>query len=103
MDYTSGTVTEIIDKETGERKSVNVRKPIFSIYNIIISYGTRDAYPLYIREDDGNYKEYSIEENMPHIKFKLTEALASIGMDVTVEQIDDILETQYGGTGILEM
>ena len=103
MDYTTGTVVEIIDKETGERKSVNVRKPIFSIYNIIISYGTRDAYPLYIRDDDGNYKEYSIEENMPHIKFKLTEALASIGMDVTVEQIDDILETQYGGTGILEM
>jgi len=84
MDYKSGTVVEIIDKETGERKSVNLRKPVFSIYNVITSYGTRDAYPLYVQKGKGNdYIQLPIEQNIPHIIFKLTEALAAIGMNVT--------------------
>ena len=82
MDYKSGTVVEIIDKETGERRSVNLRKPVFSIYNVITSYGTKDAYPLYIQKGN-NYIQIPIEQNIPHIIFKLTEALASIGMNVT--------------------
>jgi len=38
---------------------------------------------------------------MSYVKFKLIEALSSIGVDITEDQLDDILETQFGGVGIL--
>jgi hypothetical protein len=49
------------------------------------------------------YREASLEKNLSLIKFRLSEALSAIGSDITTDQIDDILETQFGGTGILQL
>ena len=97
-------VVEIIDKESGKPVKTNVKRPIFSIYDVISTYGTKNQRPFYIKDNSKyGYREVSIEDNMPYIKFRLVEALSSVGIDVTVDQIDDILETQFGGTGVLQM
>ena len=91
----------------GDGKEKIVQKNMRSIYNVIASYGTRNQYPFYLRDerykDSIVYREASLEQNLLHIKFRLVEALGAIGIDVTIDQIDDILETQFGGTGILQL
>ena len=97
-------VVEIIDKDSGKSIKTHVKKPVFSIYNTIITYGTKDQRPFYIYDDSVHgYREVSIEDNMPYVKFRLAEALSAVGIDITVDQIDDILETQFNGTGVLQM
>ena len=98
------SVVEIIDKESGLPSKVNIQKPIFSLYDIISTYGTKNQKSLYINDNSVHgYREVSIEDNMPYIKFRFVEALSAVGIDITVDQLDDILETQFNGTGILEM
>lgn len=98
------TIVEIIDKDTNTPRKVNIRVPIFAIYDIIVSYGTDNQKPLYIKDDSAHgYREASVEDNMTYIKFRLIEALASVGIDVTIDQIDDILETNFNGTGPLQL
>lgn len=98
------SVVEVIDEETGKPVKVNVQKPIFSIYDIISTYGTKNQKPFYINDGSKHgYREVSIEDNMPYVKFRLVEALSAVGIDITVDQLNDILETQFNGTGILEM
>ena len=98
------TVVEIIDKDSKTSRKVDMRIPILSIYDVIVSYGTEDQKPLYLKDDSRHgYRQVSVEENMPYIKIRFAEALASVGIDVTVDQIDDILETQFKGTGPLQL
>ena len=87
---------------TDDTGGIKVKRIVWPIYNVLVSYGTENQKPLYIREN-GKYVEYPIEKNITYIKFKFLEALSSIGIDITQEQLDDILETQFGGTGILQM
>lgn len=97
-------VVEVLDEETGKPVKVNVQKPIFSIYDVISTYGTKNPKPFYINNGSKHgYVEASVEENLPYIKFRLVEALSAVGIDISVDQLDDILETQFGGVGILEM
>jgi hypothetical protein len=71
-----------------------MQKPVFSIYDVIVTYGTKNQRPFYIKDDSKyGYREASIEDNMPYIKFRLVEALSAVGIDMSVDQIDDILET----------
>ena len=97
-------ITEEINKDTGERVKVSKQKPVFSIYDVITTYGTKNQRAFYVYNGEKHgYVEASIEDNLSYIKFSLAEALSSVGIDVTVDQIDDILETQFGGTGILQI
>ena len=65
-------------------------------------FGYRTAYvlvPNWHKMFEVDYNDIvQVDKN---IKFRLTEALSAVGIDVTVDQIDDILETQFGGTGVL--
>lgn len=90
--------------EDGVRKKVNRNKVVPSIYTVISSYGTKYPKPFYVEVPEaGGYVETSIDDNIPYVKNKLVRALSAVGLDVTVDQIDDILETQFGGTGILQL
>ena len=98
------SVVEVLDEETGKPVKVNIQKPIFSIYDVISTYGTKNPKPFYVNNSSKRgYVESSVEDNLPYIKFRLVEALSAVGIDISVDQLDDILETQFGGTGILQM
>jgi hypothetical protein len=58
--------------------------------------------PLYVKNGD-SYVEYPVESNAKYIKSKFVDALSALGVDITDEQLDDILETQFGGTGIRQL
>lgn len=91
-------------------EEVITNKVAHSIYNVIVSYGTNYQYPFYVKDAKRSksykkdvYVEASIEDNIPYIKYKLIEALATVGIDITTDQLDDILETSFRGTGISEI
>lgn len=99
--YESVVITKTItngNKTTREDMYVLV----YSLYNVITSYGQKDEKKLYIKHK-GVYREVSIEDNIQYIKSRLVDALSAVGIDVTIQQIDDILETQFSGTGIYQL
>ena len=98
-----GNVVEEIDKKTKKRLNVQTNKVIPCIYDVIVSYGTRDAKPLYQKIEGDKYIELSVDNNAPYMKMMLCESLSALGIDISVEQLDDILETQFAGTGVQEL
>lgn len=99
-------IVEIIDPNDPKKRieKKNYQQVRHSIYTVVTRYGTPDQCPLYVySKEKKGYIEVSIENNLPYIKNSLVEALSAIGIDVTEEQIDDILETQFGGMGILQL
>ena len=99
--YKTATMAENV-KNGSKTSSKEKTILIYSLYSVIISYGTKTQKPFYYQYNDKWY-EGSIEDYLPYIKYSLTEALSAIGIDVTTDQIDDILETQFGGTGIMQL
>lgn len=99
------TIVEEIDpNDRTKRIQKKNQKIVHSIYDVLYSYGTSDQKPLYVyQKNKGGYIEVSIENSLPYIKLQLIEALSSIGVDITEEQLDDILETQFGGIGISQL
>lgn len=101
----ANTTIKIKNEVTG--KIIEKEQPIylFSLYDVMATYGgeSADRRPLYLWDKgEQKYREVSVEDNMPYIKFRFVEALSAVGIDISVDQLDDILETQFGGTGPMQ-
>lgn len=100
----------VVEKDNDDVEKIIPNRVMHSMYNVITSYGTNNQHEFYVKDYNRSkiykkdvYVASSIEDNIGYIKFKFVEALATVGIDITTDQLDDILETQFGGTGILEI
>lgn len=99
------TFTEIRkerDEYSGKTIEKKINRVVPSLYDVVITYGMTNQQPLYVKKGD-QYIEYPVESNAKYIKSKFVDALSAVGVDITDEQLDDILETQFGGTGIRQL
>lgn len=105
-DYGKATA-KVKEKNEATGKIVEREKTIylFSLYDVITSYGNeKNQKPLYLWDDkEKTYREVSVEDSMAYIKFRFVEALSAIGIDISIDQLDDILETQFAGIGPMQL
>ena len=100
----------IVQKNAEGDEVIVPNRSIYSIATVLMLYGTRDERSLYIKDPSRSkkykkdvYAEVSIEDYLPYVKSRFVEGLSTVGIDITVNQLNDILETQFGGIGVREL